>query len=463
MKTAFVLASALVAAACGCVSVRAEEADRRAEVLARVAAYARCREELALAGHRGRREELRGRLERMGRELAADGIDAASFIGVRGRSEDIFGDWFFDGAWIVNSVYWNLGRKFSPERFFRKVAGRPRESDGVTGAGGVPDSAFFINTDIAAVTPARLLADDERIRPHGNITITRRKREGKSKGFYGMDERGEEYIFIVDPPGMEEQVTAAEVVGSTLVRMAGYNVPMSAIVTIRGTGNPKFDGRRAVATILVRGYRGHWSYRAFRNRREIRATRIFGAWLHNTDWVDHNTGVSVVKVDGFPLTRYYIFDFGGSLGSWNIRPKDPRDGWENYVDFSEIFAWPVRGPLRMLGRRPRPYDEEALPYSEAVGLFDANVDPDRYRANYPNMAWRAMTREDALWAAGLIARYSPGQVRTAVELARYARREDADHVFRTLMERRRRILDHYGAADACAAAPDPGEAAGALE
>jgi len=426
-------------------SLRAEWLmDKKAQdTLTRVAAFSRCREELAMSRRAGQRQALREQLEQMRREFKRDAIDYESFIGIRGRGEDIQGDWFFDGAWISNSVYWRIFRLFNMPRSLRRLAGRPKQADDMMESGVIPDSAFFFNTDLSAVTPGMLREQDEVVRPRGKITITRTKQEGQSKGFYGTDERGVEYIIIVDPPGMEEQVTAAEVVGSTLMRMDGYNVARSAIVRIEGTGNHEFDGRRGVATKLVEGYKGHWTYRAFKNRREMRATMIFGAWIHNTDWVDHNTGISLVTVDGVPLTRYYVFDFGGSLGSWNIRIKEPRDGWEHYVSFHEFFFWPVTRPLELAGLIHKPYGAYGAQYSEAVGYFDSNFRPDRYRPNYPNMAWEEMTREDALWAAGLIARYTPEQIRTAVDLARYTRAEDADYVYKTLLARRQKILDYY--------------------
>ena len=428
-----------------CSTLRAEWVmDKKVQdTLTRVAAFSRCREELAMSRYAGQRQALRKQLAGMRQELERDAIDYESFMGIRGRGEDIQGDWFFDGAWIANSVYWRIFRLFNMPRSLRRLVGYPKQADDLTEGGGIPDSAFFFNTDLSVITPKMLRQQDELIQPRGKITITRKKQEGQSKGFYGMDERGGEYIIIVDPPGMEEQVTSAEVIGSTLMRMAGYNVALSAIVTIQGTGNPEFDGRRGVATKLVEGYKGHWTYRAFKNRREMRASMLFGGWIHNTDWVDHNTGISVVKVDGVPLTRYYVFDFGGSLGSWNIRIKEPRDGWEHYISFHEFFLWPVTRPLELAGIIQKPYGADGAQFSAAVGYFDSNFRPDRYRPNYPNMAWAEMTREDALWAAGLIARYTEEQIRTAVDLARYSRTEDADYVYKTLLERRKKILDYY--------------------
>lgn len=413
------------------------------DALGRVAAFVRCKQELATSKSADRRLELRRRLDRMKRGFERDRIDYESFIGIRGEGEDIHGGWFFDGQWIANSVYYRTFRLFNLPRNLRRLAGRPARAGDLTADGAVPDSAFFFNTDVSAVTPSILKEQDELFRPKGKIAITREKREGQSKGFYGADGRGVEYIIIVDPPGMEEQVTSAEVIGSTLMRMAGYNVAGSAIVTIEGTGNPEFDGRRGVATKLVKGYKGHWTYKAFKNRREMRAGMVFAGWIHNTDWVDHNTGISVVETDGVPLTRYYVFDFGGSLGSWNIRTKEPRDGWEHYVSLRGFFLWPIARPLELAGLLRKPYAATGAQYSEAVGYFDDNFRPDRYRPNYPNMAWAEMTGEDGRWAAGVIAAYSPEQIRSAVDLARYTRPEDADYVYKTLLSRRQKILDYY--------------------
>jgi hypothetical protein len=426
-------------------SLRAEwVTDKKVdETLKRVAVFVRCREELAASKSKSERQTLRDRLDKMKQEFERNRIDYESFIGIRGRGEDIHGGWFFDGQWIANSVYWRVFRLFDLPRNLRRIIGRPAQASDLTADGGILDSAFFFNTDLRSFTPAILKEQDEAIRPQGKITITRKKEEGQSKGFYGTDSRGVEYIIIVDPQGMEEQVTSAELIGSTLMRMAGYNVARSVIVTIEGTGNPDFDGRRGVATKLVKGYKGHWTYKAFKNRREMRASMIFAAWLHNTDWVDHNTGISVVSVDGVPLTRYYVFDFGGSLGSWNIRTKEPRDGWEHYVSFREFFLWPIARPLELAGLIRKPYASHGAQYSEAVGYFDGNFQPDRYRPNYPNMAWAEMTKEDGRWAAGIIASYSEEQIRTAVDLARYTRAADADYVYKTLLARRRKILDCY--------------------
>ncbi|MCX6356876.1 MAG: hypothetical protein NT045_03215, partial [Candidatus Aureabacteria bacterium] len=349
------------------------------ETLKRVAAYAQCRDLLAVSPYPGQREELAAKIRGMRAAFMRDGIDYESFLGIRGECEDIFGDWFFDGAWVVNSVYFNFVNVVNPVRLARMLAGRPKAAGDLTAAGGIPDSAFFFNRDIASVTPEALRAEDEEIRPKGKLKITRKKGEGQSKGFFGVDEAGRDYICIVDPPGMEEQVTGAEVVGSTLIRIAGYNIPCSAIVTIEGTGNPEFDGKRGVATRTLNEYKGHWTYRAFRGRRELRATKVLGAWIHNTDWIDHNTGIIVAGVDGVPLTRYYVFDFGGSLGSWNIRIKEPRDGWEHYVDFSVMMSWPVTFPLLKAGLMRRPYPAEGPSYSPAVGYFDANVSAAGYQ------------------------------------------------------------------------------------
>ena len=172
------------------------------------------------------------------RELEEQGIDWRSFLVKVKDAVD------FPQMMITNHGYhWWADQvgKFRP--------GREAELPG-----GVPNSAFFLNTEIGSYTPERIRAETEEIKPVGKITFTRAKKGGTSEGFFGKDERGREYIFVFDSPFSPEMNTSAEFIGSTLVRMAGYNIPRTSIVTVEGTGRPELDGRRAVATLAIKGF-----------------------------------------------------------------------------------------------------------------------------------------------------------------------------------------------------------------
>ncbi len=337
---------------------------------------------------------------------------------------------------ILNHSWFQWRQAADLNRDLRVLVGSPEEASDLTPDGSVPNSAFFTRTDIASYTPERLREEFAEIAPVGNITITKEKKDGTSEGFFGKDERGIEYIFIFDPPFNPEMQTSAEHIGSTLVRILGWRTPKTMVCTIHGTGNPWYDGRRAAATVAVKGYKGGWAYRTYRDRREVRALCVIGAWLNNVDQSEHNTGTSQ-QSDG--VYTYYVWDYGAGLGSFTFRPKWPRLGWQ--------YLWdPVHKPLAEACGPPWETDWRVT--SAAVGYFSPEVDPERWMPFYPNLAFEDTTQADKRWAAERIAQISDAQIRTIVESVRYTYPSDAEYVIATLIARRDQVVAHYLAPDA---------------
>ena len=372
---------------------------------------------------------------RITNELDVLGVDWTSFLRARGKSGCF--------PFAKNTFFRPTVQLFNLPRHLRNLAGRPARARDLSPGGEVLDSAFFINRDVSAYSPAEILLIDERNRPRGSITILDEKREGRVEGFLGTDEEGGLYHFVFDPPGMEEQATGAKVIGSTIARLMGYNVPVSTIITVRGTGDPRFDDRRAAATKMVPGPVGSWSYYGFRNRREIRATRILAAWINNNGFVDGTTVISSFRAGNVDLYRYYLGGFNRSLGSAGMRSKMAKDGWEHEFDAGVIVTTPLRWILKPFGLWRERYRRSAKPVNSVVGLLDTNVSTTQYEARYPNMAWRYMTAEDALWAVNLISRFTPEQIGAIVDLAKYSDGEDAEYVLSVLLERQTKIIEHY--------------------
>ncbi len=343
---------------------------------------------------------------------------------------------------ILNHSWFQWRQLSDLSRDLRLIEGAPLEADDVQPDGGIPNSAFYTRTDIRSYTPERIREEIAAAMPVGNITITKEKKDGTSEGFFGKDERGRTYIFIFDPPFNPEMQTSAEHIGSTLVRIMGWRVPTTAVSTIRGTGNPQYDGRRAAATLAVKGYEGGWTYRSYRNRREVRALLVAGAWLNNVDQSEHNTGTSK---QGDGIYAYYVWDYGASLGSFTFRSKWPRLGWQ--------YLWdPLHKPwAELLGA---PWETTWRMHSAAVGYFTADVDPDRWQPFYPNLAFEDTTPADKRWAAERIAQISDDQIRTVVESAHYTYPSDSEYIIATLIARRDRIVARYLAAQACGGTPE---------
>ena len=359
--------------------------------------------------------KARAALAQLGSDPVAQSVDWPSFFAEQPEAWDFPEMMVLNHSWFVWKTQLGLDQAFPSN---------------VLADGQVPNSAFFINSDVASYTPAWLRHELEDIRPQGEITVTRAKQGGTAEGFFGKDRRGREYIFVFDPPFNPEMITSAEYIGSTLVRIAGYHVPKTVVVRLNCPDHPEYHGRRAVATIALEGFKGTWTYRANRNRRELRGLRVLAAWLHNVDQTSQNTANSVR--DGVALR--FIFDFGASLGSFTYRAKWPGLG-EHY-----LFA-----PTGHLGGAVTggEWREPFTLVSPAVGYFPRKLDPDRWRPFYRNFAFEAATRADNQWAAQLLAKFSDAQIRTVVELADYSNPDDADYVIETLKARRDRLVRYY--------------------
>jgi hypothetical protein len=401
-------------------------------------------------------------------ELEQAGVDWRSFLALRGS---VRGSCCLYGEWFKNHVYRQITQKLNLVRDVRQIFGIPDRANDLARDGTVLDSAFFTNRDVAALTPEDVRENAFGQEPHGTIYITEKKGEGVSEGFWGKDANGDVFIFVLDPPGFEEMNTAAEVMGSTILRLAGYHVPYPAIVTLDSLAlspeaqaevaeeaaegealDPnepseadvaKFRGRRAVATkAIASGYRGPWTMSVFRDRREIRALAVFGAWINNYDQVDHNTIAQLFDKE-HGLFRYWIVDTSSAFGSASNRVKTPSSGYvNNSIDFGRLFTTPLRWLALPFGYRD-PWDPRQPIVSPAVGRFDGSLEPRLWKPQYPNLAYEDLEEEDARWAARIIGSFSDEMIETIVGLAHFSHPQDAAYMVRVLEERRDIIVKTY--------------------
>ncbi|MBN2560481.1 MAG: hypothetical protein JXQ75_06090 [Phycisphaerae bacterium] len=324
------------------------------------------------------------------------------------------------------------------------------EAWNVTPDGGVADGPFFANRDIRSLSAERVRQGPSTApAPMGPWRVKKEKDKGVTPGFIGEDGSGRTFVVKLDDPQYAELGTSAEMIGSRLTWLMGYHVPALYLVTIEGTGDGRYDGRRATASLFVSGeVVGGFKFDHYRMRRELRALRLVAAWLNDTDRVDNNTLVAVE--DG--AATCYMIDFNSCLGSWNGRPKQAWRGWR--------YAWDVEYQLLgllTLGLLP------ALPQaveikSPAVGSFDLMAGGGQdgwsgakcWRPQNPNTAFDRMTTSDAAWMARRMASVSREQLKAIVSSAEFTRSQDAERVLEMLLRRRERILAAYlpdGAAD----------------
>ena len=173
------------------------------------------------------------------------------------------------------------------------------------------------------------------------------------------------------------------------------------------------------------------------HRRELRAARVFGAWLNHDD----SRGVnSLDMLVGEPNRRYikhYMFDFGSIMGSGTVYAQRHRPGNEYILEWKP--GWLT---LATLGMYARPWTRISYPdVPRAVGRFEADAfEPTSWKPEYPNPAFENMRPEDAFWAARIISRFDDATVRAVVEKARYSDPRATEYMTATLLRRRDKVL-----------------------
>jgi len=297
---------------------------------------------------------------------------------------------------------------------------------------GVADSSFYTNRGPADLTPAAVARGPCTMPPpQPPIQVEKAKQRGGSRGFLGRDASGRRFLFKMDHPRYPELGTTAELVGSRILWALGYNVPPIFLVRVAGTGDSRFDGRRATAALFLEDVRGHFRFDWFRHRREIRGLRLACAWINDTDRIGTNTLVTVA--DG--VAKYYLIDFNSCMGSWQGRPKKT---WRGHR-YQGHLGWALLRVLSLGLLHPEPDPSQPV-ISPAVGRFDADFDPLRWHSQVPNTAFDHMTELDLRWMAERVRRLGRPQLQAILAAACLSNPADERHLLETLLERRRRVL-----------------------
>jgi hypothetical protein len=349
----------------------------------------------------------------------------------------------------------------------------------------VPDSSWFTNRiGRREMSIAELVKGPdryERISLEGWV-VSAGKGSGVQPGFRMSDREGKTYQIEVDPPSNPELATGAEIVGTAFYHAFGYHTvdvylavvdPDALAIADSATMRDPLSGKRRQFTrrdlndvfrraarrgdgryrVLVSRFAdgkplGNFRYYGTRpddpndivpheHRRELRGARVFGAWLNHDDSRGLNSLDMLEVEDGKAWVKHYMFDFGSVLGSGTVFAQRHRAG--NEYLFEHKPGWLT---LATLGLYIRPWmliDYPDVP--KAVGRFEGDAfDPDAWKPEYPNPAFRNMRPDDGFWAARIVARFSEKEVRAVVEKAQYSDPNATDYLVRTLMLRREKVL-----------------------
>jgi len=354
----------------------------------------------------------------------------------------------------------------------------------VNALGEVPDSSWFENRigegelDAAALERGPNRSDPSQARPW---IVHQADRPDPAPKLIIEDARGERYLLKFDAPEVPELETGAEIVVQRLLWAAGYHVPENEVVELArsdlvvakdaeyGEGvltetqldellehaarTP--DGRRwrAVASKFLPGVPvGGYAMAGARpddvndrvpheHRREVRGQRLFFAWLGQTDVKESNTldtWIETAPGSGRGHLAHHLLDFGKALGSWARGGQHEHDGWTPHFDYGY-----AAGSLLTFGLWSRPWEGVRAPRLRGIGRYEAErFDPAAYAPANPYTPFLHGDRFDAFWAAKIIARFRPAHVATAVRAARYTDPRATAYLTRTILERRRAVLEH---------------------
>ncbi|MCZ6679390.1 MAG: hypothetical protein O7E52_19330 [Candidatus Poribacteria bacterium] len=369
-----------------------------------------------------------------------------------------------------------IKRIFDLSRYFRMIAGKPKQAMNVDAFGEVYDSSWFTNRNVIKRLSLEEIARGPNTGgqpdPNGAWTIFRAKAEGVTPGFSIEDEHGERYLIKFDPLGYPELATGAELVSTKMFYAAGYNVPENYIVYFHPkilrlgkkvkfkdkTGQKRFmnqtdlsailkcrqkppDGRiRAVASKYIRGTIGPFKYLDVRkddandfiphqHRRELRGLRVMAAWLNHFDTKANNTFDSYVP-EGY--VKHYLIDFGSTLGSQGDEPMPPQIGRERIADPTQLIK-----TIGTLGAYIRPWERNPNIHYPSIGYFESkDFEPQKYKYIFPNPAFQNATNLDGYWGAKLVMSFTDERIRAAVAQGQYSDPEAAEYLIRTIIERR---------------------------
>ncbi|PIQ87091.1 MAG: hypothetical protein COV74_02060 [Candidatus Omnitrophica bacterium CG11_big_fil_rev_8_21_14_0_20_45_26] len=409
----------------------------------------------------------------------------------KGNASGTYRDIFDQNIFYEGTKYLNF------DRLFRAIRRQPVRAKDINVFDEVPDNAYFTNRHARKKLSAQALekgySETEGPDTKGPLTVLKAKFFDSLASLLVRDSRGDEYVLKFDPYSHLALATSSEVIASRFYYAIGYNVPQYSIVKIRtdqlviGPNALLFDDsgfqkkltqeklqerflflpvdtegnfRASAGKILPGTYLGTFQFKGrgkhnpgdslkAEERRSIRALQVFASWLNDYRMSRISTLAVAFESNGKREMKYYLTDFEDTLGAVLDREKAPMFTHEYLFDYGETIKSFVSlgGYVKPWQKRWKEADEKSA--SPAVGYFDNRYfDPGRFKTQLPHDAFKDLTPADAFWAAKTVMSFSDDEIAAMVKAGRLSRREDEDHLTKTLAERRD-LIGRYWFERAC--------------
>ncbi len=320
----------------------------------------------------------------------------------------------------------------------------------------------------------------------GKWTVINAKSDGVSPGFTIKDSAGREWFIKFDPPGWRGMATGTEVTVAKLFWALGYHTTEYYIARLNredlvideGTKITPPSGKkrrmrasdidwllkqagrdpdgtyRAIASLRTPGKMiGRIRFHGTRpddpndlvpheNHRELRGYGVFSAWFNHVDAKSINTIDTLLTENGRSFIRHYLLDFGSTLGSAGI---GPRDYWEGFEHVLEPPGQIAKG-IASFGFYILPWRKIAFCESRAIGripLDNTRWDPEGWRPRVPNPAFIRARLDDKFWAARKAMAVTDPMIRAAVAAGKFGDLPSENFLIQALIDRRNAIGRRY--------------------
>ncbi len=324
------------------------------------------------------------------------------------------------------------------------------------------------------ISPEEILRGPQQIGPpRPPVRVVRAKHLGSNPGFIIADSRDRLYLIKFDPPDFPGIQTTTAFICNRLMWAFGYNVPedytfyfQSDEVPVDSTADiseeqvklvfasvaPPVNGvYRATASLLLDGlYLGPIPDVGVRkddpndrinhqDRRVLRALKVFGAFINQTDIRIDNSLDVYMGPPGQGFVKHFFLDFGEAFGGHGAEHNRLWDGFAHIFSFSDLFR-----NLYTLGLQAQAW--ESLQYTpwKSVGAFEAEYfHPAQWKETYPFAPIQHALPDDNYWAAKVLAALNEQQLKALIDAADYPEDGAADYILKVLLKRRQKIIDYY--------------------
>jgi hypothetical protein len=397
-------------------------------------------------------------------------VDSQDASGVQEREIDLIYDT------LENSLYWP-GDKTPNVR-----------AQNVNTVDEVPDSNWFTNR-----LGTRTVSVDELLKgpdtgtgpAAGTWTVTAAKNDGVTPGFTVRDSAGNTWFLKFDPPGYRGMATGTEIVVTKLFWALGYFLPEVHLAVLRPdqlaiddnaritppSGNRRRFKQSDISALLRKAHREpDGSYRViaskalagrpvggFRfygtrsddpndvipheHRRELRGYGTFAAWVNHVDSKSINTLDTVIDQNGRKVIRHNLLDFGSTVGSAGVYPREAFEGWEHLVEGKNT----LKG-IPTFGFYIKDWRTVPLYRARSVGAFpsdNSSWDPEEWKARYGNSAFRSARFDDKFWAARRMQGFTDEMLKAVTRVGQFDDPRSEEMLARFFIERRDAIIRRY--------------------